>query len=284
MKPPTLSERLDPLNDYLFLRVMGEKGDEVQLLGFLNAVLGRTDNDRLVSVEIIDNKNLTADFIGGKTGVLDVRARLHDGSMVNIEVQLRNRGSFEKRSLFYWSREYNKGIGKGDDYIELPAVICVNIIDFELLETENFHAVFHLREDSENLILTNVLEIHFIDMVKWRRLGEKDVANDPMHRWLAYLDRTSPPELIAEVVGMDSAIKIANDRQAYVSSDEETRELYEMRQKAWWDWNSSINHARREGLKEGIEDVARKLKAMGIPAEQINAATGLDPQAIEKLK
>ena len=32
------SGRLNPLNDYLFCKVMGEKGSEVQLLGFLNAV------------------------------------------------------------------------------------------------------------------------------------------------------------------------------------------------------------------------------------------------------
>jgi hypothetical protein len=34
-------ERYNLLNDYLFLKVMGEKGDEVQLLAFLNAVLKR---------------------------------------------------------------------------------------------------------------------------------------------------------------------------------------------------------------------------------------------------
>jgi hypothetical protein len=35
-------ERLNNLNDYLFFKVMGEKGDEEQLRGFLNAVLRRT--------------------------------------------------------------------------------------------------------------------------------------------------------------------------------------------------------------------------------------------------
>ncbi|MDR1858735.1 MAG: Rpn family recombination-promoting nuclease/putative transposase [Treponema sp.] len=73
MRPPAFPERLDPLNDYLFLRVMGEKGDEVQLLCFLNAVLGRTGDDRLASVEIIENKTLPAEFLGGKTSILDVR-------------------------------------------------------------------------------------------------------------------------------------------------------------------------------------------------------------------
>ncbi|GHT51612.1 hypothetical protein AGMMS49982_09500 [Bacteroidia bacterium] len=46
------NKRLNPLNDYLFLKYMGEKGDEVQLLAFLNAVLHRTGKDNLQSVEI----------------------------------------------------------------------------------------------------------------------------------------------------------------------------------------------------------------------------------------
>ena len=277
----TKRRRLNPLNDYLFLKIMGEKGDEVQLLGFLNAVLKRTGDDRLASVEIIENKALTAEFIGDKASVLDVRAKLQDGSRVNIEVQLRNRGFFERRSLFYLSREYAKGIKEGDDYADLPPVICINIIGFEFLETGNFHSVFHLREDREShIVLTDVLEIHFLDMVKWKRLGRKDIANDPLHRWLAWFDQTSPPELVMEVVNMDSAIKTANERQAYVSSNEDAVRLYEMREMARLDWNSGIIYARREGKIE----IARNALAEGLSMEMIQKITGLDPQTIEKLK
>jgi hypothetical protein len=56
--------RLNPLNDYLFVKVMGEKGDEEQLLGFLNAVLRRTGKDHLVSVEILENKTFTGGWRG----------------------------------------------------------------------------------------------------------------------------------------------------------------------------------------------------------------------------
>ena len=45
-------ERLNPLNDFLFMKYMGEKGDEEQLLGFLNAVLQKTGRNVIVSVEI----------------------------------------------------------------------------------------------------------------------------------------------------------------------------------------------------------------------------------------
>ncbi|MDR0585033.1 MAG: hypothetical protein LBG57_11915 [Treponema sp.] len=39
--------RLNPLNDYLFLKIMGEKGDEEQLCAFLNAVLRREGKEAL---------------------------------------------------------------------------------------------------------------------------------------------------------------------------------------------------------------------------------------------
>jgi len=79
---------------------------------------------------------------------------------------------------------------------------------------------------------------------------------------------------------MDSAIKTANDRQAYVSSDVDTRRLYEMRELARLDWNSSIKYARREGKIE----VDRNALAKGYSSEQIHDITGLDLQAIEKLR
>jgi predicted transposase/invertase (TIGR01784 family) len=280
--------RFDPLNDYLFLKVFGEKGDEVQLLGFLNAALGRAGNDRLVSVEILENKTFPAEFLGDKASILDVRARLQDSGRVNIEVQLRNLKNMEKRSLFYWSREYAAGLKEGQNYVRLANVISVNIVDFEFLDTENFHTVFHLREDSEpELVLTDVLEIHFLNMVKWRRLREKDIAGDPLHRWLAYFDRASPPELVAEVVNMDEAIQMADERMVYVTGDAEAIRAYEMRQMGIYDMNTLRLEGREEGIAEGILqanlEFARKMKNAGRPFSEITEFTGLPTEAVETL-
>ncbi|MDR2048487.1 MAG: Rpn family recombination-promoting nuclease/putative transposase, partial [Treponema sp.] len=130
------AERLNPLNDYLFLKIMGEKGDEEQLLGFLNAVLKRTGKDKLVSVEIIENKIFPAEVIGDKSSILDLRALLAEGTRITIEVQLRNLGNMDRRSLFYWSREYSKGLEAGQDYEELPNVIAINIVNFEYIRSD----------------------------------------------------------------------------------------------------------------------------------------------------
>ncbi|MDR2576304.1 MAG: Rpn family recombination-promoting nuclease/putative transposase [Treponema sp.] len=292
MKKQKLYKRLNLLNDFLFYMIMGEKGDEVQLLGFLNAVLGKTGEDRFTAVEIIENKYLSPEVIGNKSSILDVRAVLQGKTRVNIEVQVRNQHNMDRRSLFYWSREYLKSLKKGKDYKELPDVIAINIVDFNFPPARNSHTRFHLREDIEHdLILTDALEIHFLNMVQYRKQRKKILLDDPLNRWLVWLDVGSPPELIEEVVKMDSAIYAANERMVYVTGDEEAIRAYEMRQMALSDYNSEMNYAHEEGhakgLAEGLAEkaleIAHKMKEMGFLAEQIQAATGLTVETIEQV-
>ncbi|MFP3043403.1 Rpn family recombination-promoting nuclease/putative transposase [Treponema primitia] len=277
-------ERLNPLNDYLFLKMMGEKGDEDQLLSFLNAVLQRTRKEPLVSVEIIENRAITAEIIGDKASILDVRAKAADGTRVNIEVQLKNLDNMDRRSLFYWSLGYTRNIEVGDDYVKLPNVIAINIVNFEYLETQDFHASFHLREDTErDYILTEALEIHFIDMVKFKRLREKDIKNDTLQRWMTYFNQDSPPELVEEIVQMDAAIQKAETKMDFVSKDKEALRAYQMRAMAMSDLTSVINKAKREGEKKKAVEIARNMKAMEMTSTQITTATGLTPEEIEKI-
>jgi len=296
-------QRHNPLNDYLFYKIMGEKGDEVQLLGFLNAVLGKTGTDRFTSVEIIENKSFTPKVIGDKASILDVRAVLQGKTRINIEVQIRNQYNMDRRSLFYWSKEYAESLEAGQDYRELPDVIAINIVDFDFPPAEKVHTRFHLREAHDhNLVLTGALEIHFINMVQYRRQARKGVVNDPLSRWMAWLNESSPPELIAEVVKMDTAIQTANERMVYVTGDKEAIRAYEMRKMALSDYTSTMNYAREEGHKQGREEghkqgmaegvvkgrtesmleIARKMKGMGDSIEKIHAITGLSTEAIEQ--
>jgi predicted transposase/invertase (TIGR01784 family) len=268
--------KYDPLNDFLFYKIFGEKGDEVQLLGFLNAVLGKAGDDRFTSVTILEDKTLTAEFLGDKTSILDVKAILQGKTKVNVEVQIRNEHNMEKRSLFYWSKEFTRDLKKGQDYSELPNVLTINIVDFDYLKTSDFHSCFHLRDDKErDIILTEALEIHFINMVRYRKMKGKDKLNDPLCRWLAWLDRNSKPEVLEEIVKMDTSILSANDRFSLVIADEEEQAAYARREKAMFDEGS-----RTTGT---IRMIARKLKEMEVSPEKIHAATGLSLEDIEDL-
>ncbi|MDR0597225.1 MAG: Rpn family recombination-promoting nuclease/putative transposase [Treponema sp.] len=289
-----MQDRLNPLNDYLFLKVMGEKGDEEQLCAFLNAVRGRQGQGPVESVEILENRTITAGVIGDKTSILDVLARTRiGGGLFDIEVQLRNLGNMNRRSLFYWSLEFSRGLGAGQDYREAPNVIAINIVNYEFLpQVPAFHTSFHIWEDTHrDILLTDALEIHFVDMVKFRRLGEKDLRGDALHRWLTWLDWNSPKELVEEVVTMDAAIRKAEEKLARVSGDKAALREYQMRELALSDWTSGINHAREEGMEKGMEkgmeekakEVARNLRQLGLPVEQTAQATGLSPEDIAKL-
>ena len=228
-------------------------------------------------------------------------AKLQDGTLVNIELQVRNEGDI---GLFYWSRLYSKGIIKGEGYIELPRVIAVNIVNFGFPRSPQYHTCFHLWEDREkDLLLTDALEIHYINMVEWRKQRKKEKLGDPLDWWLAWLDKKNRPEMAAEAVKMDSGIAAAEARLEELLNDEDVMRLYEMRETAEIEWNSGIGHARREGiqegraeglqegriegraegLQEGLIKVAAKMRVMGDSVEKIQAVTGLSSDEIKKL-
>jgi len=282
---PSISTRkFDPLNNFFFYKIFGEKGDEVQLLSFINAVLGKTGNNKFVSVEITENTSFMAEIIGKKSCILDVRAELPSGELVNIEVQLSNKHNIDRRSLFYLSKVYTSKLESGHDYIELPDVIAINIVDFDFPSTKSYHSCFHLREDIEHdIILTSALEIHFINMVKYKK-QVKDKLQDPLKRWLAWFDKESPIELLQEVVKMDSTIQTADERMAHVAQSEEEMWAYTRYMMAQCDRTAELNFARDEGRDESCKTIAKNLLAEGSTPEFIHKITGLDIKVINTLK
>jgi predicted transposase/invertase (TIGR01784 family) len=234
-----MQEKLNLLNDYLFVKYMGEKGDEEQLTAFLNAVLPKSGRDRISSVEIMENKALTAEIIGGKASSMDLRALLPDGTKVCIKVQLRDPGNMEERSFTYWCREFIRGVDVRDGYVghgraELRDVITINIIDFDFKpKLPEVHSCFQFREGGQgDRLLTKALEIHFVNMYWFRQLKEteKDIVNNPLHRWLTFFSKETDEEAIKKITEMEKAIGKAHEKVAFVSNDAETLRLYNMRE------------------------------------------------------
>ena len=115
-------------------------------------------------------------------------------------------------------------------------------------------------------ILTDSIEIHFINMAKFRRLETKDIENDALVRWLTYLDKTTPPTLIEEVVKMDTAIEKTNERYNYLSQDKETLRRYHLRQIGQMDWNSVV--AERDQNRIAMEQAEKRAEQAKHELEQ----------------
>lgn len=259
-------ERLRPLNDFIFKKLFGEQESKENLKAFLNAILYNSIG-KIRYIEIIKDKELTTDEIINKTGIIDVLAKTEDGTHINIEVQLTDQNNMDKRTLFYWSRIYNRGIIKGEDYSNLNKVITINILDFNYIDLDKFHTEFTLRErDYTDYKLTDVLEIHFIEMPKFKKLSNKDLENDKLQRWLMFLRNDISDNELEVLINMDNDIKKAEERLEYLSSDPQTMEIYWQRERALYEKANLISTGEN---KEKINTILRSYK-LGLTINQIS--------------
>jgi predicted transposase/invertase (TIGR01784 family) len=178
----------------------------------------------------------------------------------------------------------SKGIGSGQNYSLLPAVIGINILDFGYIRIEEYHTSFHIYEDQHrDYMLTDALELHFLDMVKFRKWPEKDITNDPLQRWLVYFDKHSPARLIEEVLEMDRAIQEMQKKIDWIQGDPALLRSYLRYEKAASDEITRIYGAKQEGRREEKLGIAQKMKNRGLPLDQIAEDTGLSIEEITQL-
>ncbi len=291
-------QRLKPLNDFIFKKLFGEKDDEVILLSFLNAILSKTYTEPLTEIIIIENKELTKEMLEDKTGRIDVRAKTQNGEQINIEVQLTDQYNMEKRTLFYWGKLFLEGIKQGEDYTNLKKVITINLLDFNYLETKDYHSSFHLWEDVEkDYLLSDIVEIHFIELPKFRKSKLENIkeGNKELNRWLSFLQQDISEERLEEIIEMDPAIKMAEEKLEKLSHDPDTIALYRAREDSAHERANLISTGIRKGIEEGIQqgiqqgihqrniEVAVNLLDI-LDDKTISQKTGLSIEEVKKLR
>ena len=154
---------LDPKIDFVFKKIFGSEKHPRVLISFLNAILKPINP--ISNVEI-RNSDLEKEFLDDKFSRLDIKARTNKNEIINIEIQLKNEYNMIKRSLYYWSKMYEEQLNEGDDYSKLERTICINILNFKYLDNNRFHNGYRLKEIETNEELTNIQEIHFIEIPK----------------------------------------------------------------------------------------------------------------------
>ena len=81
----------------------------------------------------------------------------------------------------------------------------------------------------------------------------------------------------------NKTLEKARKEMTYLTGNAEIRRLAELREKWEMDWNSSMDYSKKEGIKEGKTEDAKKMKEEKIPIETIIRITGLTKEEIEKL-
>ena len=116
---------------------------------------------------------------------MDITAKLNNNVMVNIEIQVENEYNIVERSLFYWSGMYYTNLLKGKNYNTSMKTIVIVIMNFECFKEGDFHEIARVKRDTENLLLTDKLELHYIQLPKFRKKCKK--LSSGLDYWLALI-------------------------------------------------------------------------------------------------
>ena len=267
---------LDPKMDFVFKNIFGTEKNSKILISFLNATL---KPKYLITAVEIKNTDINKDYIEDKFSRLDVKATTSNEEIINIEIQLKNEYNMIKRSLYYWSKLYSEQLNEGEDYSILKRTICINILNFKYLKTRKFHSGYRLKEIYSNEELTDVAEIHFIEIPK---LEEGTDEKDMLANWIEFL-KDPESEKVRSLEMTIAEIRQAKDELIRMSNDDTQRELYEMRAKTLKDKISALNEAERKGIKKGMEKGIKKGKEEGIKEGEKNKAIEIAKSLLDLL-
>ncbi|MGL4762114.1 MAG: Rpn family recombination-promoting nuclease/putative transposase [Sarcina sp.] len=271
---------LDPKMDFIFKKIFGSNSNKNILISFLNATLKSKDEIKEVTLE---NTDIKKNFVTDKFAMLDIKATTNKGEKINIEIQLRNEKNMIKRTLYYWSKMYEEQLTEKKNYSILNRTVCINILNFDYLENNKFHSMFRLKDVDTDKELTDVMEIHFIEIPK---LTDDSEEKSMLAAWVEFLK--DPESEKVRVLESDiKIIKEAKDELVKISADKEQRALYEMRQKTLHDEANALYSAKELGIEQGIEqgkiESAKGLLHL-LDDETIAKSIGLDLEVVQNLR
>ena len=270
-------KNLNLTNDFVFKKVFGKKGNESILKDLLEAIL----KIKIKKIKLQTEVELERELIDDKTGVLDIEATIDDNTIIDIEMQMRNQYSMKERSLFYWAGLYYTALKKKGEYKENKRVITINIVNFDMFKEGPYHEKIELRREYKNILLTNKLEIHFIQLSKFLKEGQEE-KDKKMWQWLTFICNKNRKE-VERVMKENKEIEKANEELEYLTGDDAVRRIAFLREKAERDYISNMSGAREEGAKKAKIEIAKAMLAEGMEKEKIIKITGLTEEEMEEI-
>lgn len=276
---------MSPKYDFVFKYIFGNDKHKDLLAALLSDILGIPEEE-FDGIDII-NSELIREFKEDRKGILDVRIRTKLKKQLDVEIQILPTEYMAERTIFYWSKMYTSQIKPGDTYDKLKKCVTINIVDFKCTPLKKLYSSYHLTEDKTGYRLTDILEVHFLEIPKlFDEKIERD-ENDPVVQWMEFLDAGSKGgmEMLAK---KNKDIKKAYDLLQIISKDEKARMLYEAEQAEISDQLTRIKSAEEKGITKGAAEkaikIAENLLKMGLTVEQVASASELAKEKVVELK
>lgn len=287
----------EPLtSDVIFKAVFGQDTPESKaaLIELLNLILDRTD-DPIVDLTYINPFSI-AEAEKEKVIIMDIKVTTDSGELIDIEMQVEQRDIYANRSLFYGCKQLTKGLASGEDYDRMKKSIVISFIKTKMFPPEvPMHSVFTMRENSMGHQLSDLLELHFIELgkINWKCRDPEQLS--PLEQIGAYIrcsgeqrEASFVETLVqkgAKVITMTDNVlrKISEEeRLQALREDRETEQIFMRMEKTY-----SFDKGREQGMEQGRAseklDVARRMLKEDMEPSVISKITGLSIKEIEEL-
>ena len=155
-----------------------------------------------------------------------------------------------------------------------------------ILSSKEYHTKWHIVEDKEkDKVLTDVLEIHFIELKKF--IKEEKQPKNKKEEWLYFLDYTKRG-MVEVATKKNKVIEKAQEELEYLTGDAAIKRKAELREKWIRDYKGSMEYAKQEGLRQGIEkkqiEVIKEMLKLGIDKKTICKITKVEIKEVEKIQ
>ena len=293
-------ELLPLTDDYIFKRVFAYKGNESVLKDFLEALLKiEIKGIKITNPEIIPYEK------GEKRGLLDIKAEINDGTMLDVEMQMKNERNTEERATEYMGKMISEQLQVGEDYQNLKKSIVIFITNYNFLKRNSYHSVGRMKfdktiedeyvnmgYDEEDELASKYIEVHYIELPKFKK---KELSKfTKLDQWMCIFTQNKEGIMLAEKENKE--IEKAINTLDFLSKDPKERERHNSIVMAEYNrlvseqnfFEEGKEKGRKEGKIEGkreekIEIVKKMLKEK-LSIEMIEKLTGLSKEEIEKIK
>ncbi|MCL2088979.1 MAG: Rpn family recombination-promoting nuclease/putative transposase [Oscillospiraceae bacterium] len=268
------SKLMDLRVDYAFKLIFGS-GDTRFLISLLNAIFANKKIPRKIKSLTIINPYLEKHTKEDKLSILDMRARLDDGTTILIEMHLYDLDDLKYKTIRSWARAYGEEINSGDNYSMQPPVICVTFANGSMDDSENqkIHKCCKIMDIDDITVFTDALELHYIDMKAFVKavnqtggIGKGETQETMLAQWLTVITEKdiNDKAIIKNICEEQEEIGMVVSELVRMSEDKVMRQAYQRRQDEIILYNNLIRRAEtaeseNELLKQQIDQLRSQL-------------------------
>ena len=181
-------------NDYAFKRLLGVEENKEILQDFLECVLG-LEHDEIEGLELLD-KELKKDNPNDKTGILDIRVRLRNGMLIDVEMQAVWEDFFIDRSFSYLNKMYTSELKAGEPFSKAHKCVAINIIGKGFKLNDELCSKGAFVDTATNKVITDKITMYFLNLEKARELpiSKGKTKEERLINWAKFIDSETMEE------------------------------------------------------------------------------------------